>query len=383
MIIEQKQWTQAEEWQEVGPQNVQQKADLVLSFGSTTRVKDPLIYKQLLEWYPKAEIIIGSSAGEIIGTNVSDDTVVTTAISFKNTKIKTFKTEINSSEESYTVGLHLSKTIPIEDLVHIMVFTDGLKVNGDKFLVGLQESILKNISVTGGFTADGMNFKETVLGLNSPAKPGNIVVIGFYGNSLKVGYGSMGGWDSFGVERVITKSHDNVLYELDGKPALPLFKEYLGEKAKELPSSGLLFPLSLRIKTALGKEINIIRSFLKVDESAQSLTFFADVPQGTPARLMKANFDRLIEAAGQAATMSLIGLDNNKAEFAFLIPCIGRKAVLKERTEEELEEVQNIIGNQAIIAGLYSYGEFCPSNPQEKQCYMYNQTMTLTTFKEI
>jgi hypothetical protein len=383
MIIEQKQWKKVQGWKDIGSQNVGQKANLVLAFGSTAQVKNLETYKQLLSWYPKAEIVLGSSAGEILGANVSDDTVVVTAISFKDTVIKTFKAEINTFEESYDVGLQLSKKISTEGLVHVMIFTDGLKVNGSKFIAGLQESVLKNISITGGFAGDGMDFKETALGLNDSAKSGNIIAVGFYGNSLKVGYGSLGGWDSFGVERIITKSHDNILYEMDGKPALPLFKEYLGEKAKDLPASGLLFPLNIRIKTHSGKEVNIVRSFLKVDEETQSITFFADVPEGVPARLMKANFDRLIEASGGAATMSLVGLDNNKPELAILVPCIGRKAVLKERTEEELDEVKNIIGDQAVMAGFYGYGEFCPSDPNEKRCHIHNQTMTLTTFKEI
>jgi hypothetical protein len=170
---------------------------------------------------------------------------------------------------------------------------------------------------------------------------------------------------------------------MDKKPVLALFKEYLGEKARELPGSGLLFPLSFKIKTSSGKDANIVRSFKSTDDANQSLTFFADVPEGAPAQLMMANLDRLIDGASEAATLSRVGLGGNQAELAILVSCIGRREVLKTRTEEELEEVQNIIGNQAPVAGFYSYGELCPSTPDEKQCQMHNQTMTITTFKEI
>ena len=60
----------------------------------------------------------------------------------------------------------------------------------------------------------------------------SVVAAAFYGDRLKVGYGSLGGWDTFGPERLITRSKGNVLYELDGKSALELYKKYLGEHAK-------------------------------------------------------------------------------------------------------------------------------------------------------
>ena len=102
------------------------------------------------------------------------------------------------------------------------------------------------------------------------------------------------GWDPFGPERLITRSEGNVLYELDGKSALDLYKRYLGEHSQELPASGLRFPLSLRIP---GADTRLVRTILAVDEPHQSMRFAGDVPQGAYAQLMKANFDRLIDGA--------------------------------------------------------------------------------------
>jgi hypothetical protein len=193
----------------------------------------------------------------------------------------------------------------------------------------------------------------------------------------------MGGWDSFGVVRTITKSKGNVLYEFDGKPALALYKEYLGEMAKDLPASGLLFPLSLSIKNDKGEAVEIVRTLLAVDEDAQSLTFAGDIPEGGTVRFMKANFDRLVDGASGAANMSTEALAEEKVDLAILISCIGRKLVLKERIEDEVEAVSERLGAQAAITGFYSYGEICPTTPTERQCQLHNQTMTVTTFREI
>lgn len=380
--VQQKKWTSQNGWQDVGRTVPLENPSLVLVFGGSSIVSKDETYEQIRKMYPNATIILSSSAGEIIGTEVADDTIVLAAIAFQETKIICHKTSITNTSESKRVGKELGATLPQENLQHVMVFSDGLKVNGTELVLGLAESLPQQTAVTGGLVGDGVNFKHTFVGLNESAKEGQIVLVGFYGDKLQVGYGSVGGWDTFGLERIITKAKGNVLYELDGESALSLYQKYLGDKAKELPSSALLFPLALRIKLKDGNEVEIVRTVLAVDEKEQSMTFAGDMPEGIPAKLMKANFDHLVEGASNAAGMSLVSI-KDKPEFAILVSCIGRKLVLKERVEEELEAVRQIIGPQASMIGFYSYGEICPTAPTEKQCQLHNQTMTITTFKEI
>ena len=208
---------------------------------------------------------------------------------------------------------------------------------------------------------------------------GSIVALGLYGDRLRVGYGSLGGWDSFGPERLITRSRGNVLYELDGTSALQLYKTYLGEHAQGLPATALLFPLSLRTQENTEP---VVRTILSVDEDEQSMTFAGDLPQGGYARLMKANFDRLIDGATGAARTSAAAIGSaSPADLAILISCVGRKLVLKQRIEEEVESVREVLGEHPALAGFYSYGEISPFTPGAR-CELHNQTMTITTFSE-
>jgi hypothetical protein len=188
----------------------------------------------------------------------------------------------------------------------------------------------------------------------------------------------LGGWDSFGPERVVTRSKDNVLYELDGQSALELYKKYLGEHAQGLPATGLLYPLSLKMQDS---ESRVVRTILAVNEKDQSMTFAGDIPQGTNVRLMKANFDRLIDGAVGAAKNSQSQLTIAKPQLAILISCVGRKLILKQRIEEEVEGVQEVFGKDVVLTGFYSYGEISPFTPNAK-CELHNQTMTITTFSE-
>jgi len=353
----------------------------VLGFGGSDALRDPVLYEDLKKIYPASHILLCSTAGEIAGTNVYDGSLVATAVQFDQTKLEFVTEAISESSQSYDMGKKLAERLPKDGLVHTLLFSEGLKVNGSALVKGINEHLPVHVSTTGGLVGDGPNFKETLIGLDAMPTSGNVVLIGLYGEHVKVGYGSFGGWDPFGPERLVTKSKEHVLYELDGKNALALYKDYLGEKAKELPSSGLLFPLSVTLKTEKG-DIEVVRTLLAVSEQDQSMTFAGDVPEGSYAKLMKANFERLIDGAGGAANMSVEPLGQTKAELALLISCVGRKLVLGARIEEEVESVKAVLGDQATLCGFYSYGEICPTAATEKQCQLHNQTMTITTIRE-
>jgi hypothetical protein len=218
----------------------------------------------------------------------------------------------------------------------------------------------------------------TRVGHDAMPEQDRVVAIGLYGKHLRVGYGSLGGWEAFGPERFVTRSVNNVLYELDGQSALALYKRYLGEHAAGLPATGLLFPLAVRLK---GGRTSLVRTILGIDESAQSITFAGDIPQGSYARLMRANFDRLIDGAMVAARDCLRQADASEPELALLISCVGRKLLLGQRIEEEVEGVRRVLGASAVLAGFYSYGEICP-HLGEPRGELHNQTMTITTLAE-
>lgn len=258
------------------------------------------------------------------------------------------------------------------------MLSDGLNVNGSELVKGLSENLPAGTTLSGGLSGDGEIFGETMIVFDDVFCSKTIAAVGFYGDRLEVGCASLGGWDSFGPERLVTKSAGHVLYELDGVSALELYKRYLGDYAQWLPSSGLLFPLSVRNPE---DDSSVVRTILAVDEEGQSLTFAGDVPVGCYGRLMKANFDRLIDGAVGAARNSVVPVSEGGPDLAILISCVGRRMVLRQRTEEELEGVREVVGPASFLTGFYSYGEISPLTPDAK-CVLHNQTMTITSFKE-
>jgi hypothetical protein len=152
----------------------------------------------------------------------------------------------------------------------------------------------------------------------------------------------------------------------------------LGEHAAGLPASGLLFPLNLRTES---DDTPVVRTILAIDEETQSLTFAGDIPEGSYVRLNEANFDRLIKGAEGAAEKTMLDTKSSP-DLAILISCVGRKLVLKQMIEEEVESVKEVLGQNTTLCGFYSYGEISPFSKNAK-CELHNQTMTITTFKEI
>ena len=349
--------------------------DVIFAFGSKELLSDNNNCSLLTNEFPDAKILFGSTAGEIFDEYVYDDTISITGVEFEKTTIQTSEISILDIDNSFEAGKILIEKLPKEGLQHVFVLSDGQHVNGSELVKGMHSILSNETAITGGLCGDGANFTETLVGFSNP-KSGNISAIGFYGDGIHIGYGSMGGWDTFGPERVITKSESNVLYELDGKSALELYKEYLGDQAKDLPSSGLLFPLSIKVND---DDTPIVRTILNVSDEDQSMTFAGDLPVGATAQLMKANFDRLIDGASVAANRSSI--DSSDTDLAVLISCVGRKLVLGQRIDEEVDSVKNILGDKTTITGFYSYGEISPFTPNAK-CELHNQTMTITVFSE-
>ncbi|MFH0953730.1 MAG: FIST N-terminal domain-containing protein [Verrucomicrobiota bacterium] len=379
MKIEQTSWSDEKQaWTIAPPWPLAESAQLVLLFGSRSLLKNGARLGELRQAYRNAHFLGCSTAGEICGKEVRDQTLVATAVHLEHTVVVGAKINTRDVSDSFQAGQKLAQALEVKDLIHVFVLSDGLKVNGSELVKGLTKALPSHVSITGGLAGDGAAFGETLVLWDEDMQPGMIAAIGFYGNRIKIGYGTLAGWDPFGIERLITKSRGNVLYELDGKSALALYKKYLGEHAAGLPATGLLFPLELRSKEG---EPGLVRTILAVNEEDQSMTFAGDVPEGSYARFMKANFDRLIDGAAGAAKASQEKTGSQAPDLAVLISCVGRKMVLDQRVEEEVEGVAEVLGSATVLTGFYSYGEICPFAPTAR-CELHNQTMTITTFRE-
>ena len=338
MKISQHVWTDQLGWSPALPGESDPAAQLVLAFGSRRQVQRTDLLDAIRKACPDSIVAGCSPAGEIAGTRGHDEALGATAIHFARSTGDWIDVAVEGDGADAATAVAHALVRP--GLRHVLVLCDGLKVNGSAFAHTLRAALPDGVCATGGLAGDADRFAETLVCGSGGARSGRVVGVGLYGEALRVGYGSQGGWDSFGPARRVTRSLGNVLFELDGESALALYKTYLGDHASALPGSALLFPLLLEDPS--GGD-GLVRTVLAVDEAAGSMTFAGDVPQGAQARLMKANFDLLVDGACGSASASSRRLDGSRAELAILISCVGRKLVLRQRVEEEVEAVREVL----------------------------------------
>lgn len=351
----------------------------VLVFGGVEFFANSVSVAALMAAFPGASVIGCSTAGEICGKGVTDHACVVTAVRLDSTQLRVAETEITGMDESFAAGARIGSQLKGADLRAVMVYGPGVQINGTALVEGIASEIGAAIPITGGLAGDGGAFQKTWTLGASGAKERGIVAVGFVGNGLTFAHGSFGGWEPFGPARKVTRCDGNVLFELDGEPALEVYKRYLGDHAKGLPASGLLFPFAM-----LGEDhsaIGLIRTILGVDESAGSLTLAGAIDPEGYLKLMHASTDRLVDGAEAAAEGAKRMFESTGDSLAVLVSCVGRKLVMGDRIDEEVEAVAGVFGSKAVLTGFYSYGEISPFAPGVA-CQLHNQTMTITWLGE-
>ena len=352
---------------------------LVLAFGDAKIVADPAFGAALAAAFPGAVVAGCSTAGEISAAGVGEHGCVVTAVRFDACRASAVRTRLADMTDSRAAGARLAQALPKAGLAGVLIFGQGVRINGSALVAGLADGLPQGMPIAGGLAGDGGAFQRTWVLDGAGASDDAIVAVGLHGERLRFAHGSYGGWQPFGPARKVTRADGNVLYELDGEPALAVYKRYLGEHAKDLPASGLLFPFEM-----LGADhaaTGLIRTILGVDEKAGSLTLAGEIVEGGYLKLMHASTDALVGGAETAAESALAMAGAPGGGLALLVSCVGRKLAMGGRVEEEIEAVGAVLGRGALLAGFYSYGEISPHAP-ERACRLHNQTMTITWLRE-
>ncbi len=353
--------------------------NLVTVFASVDYFADEAFQTVLRRTFPSAVLIGCSTAGEISADGVTDSTCIVTAACLEKTRIKSAVTTLKGMDDSQAAGARIGEALAAPGLKAVLVFGPGVEINGSALVEGIAGKVGDTVPITGGLAGDGGAFTRTFTLGPDGVGDRTVVAIGLSGDALRFGHGSFGGWEPFGPARKVTKAVGNVLYELDGEPALEIYKRYLGDLAADLPASGLLFPFAM-----LGDDhsaVGLIRTILGIDETAGSLTLAGAIDPKGYLKLMHASTDSLVNGAEAAAEAAAAMMREEGMSLAILVSCVGRKLVMGGRVDDEVEAVADVLGNGTVLTGFYSYGEISPFTPGSV-CQLHNQTMTITCIGE-
>lgn len=389
MNLRQLSWRPEQGWTPAAPVVPDRPAHLILAFGTHEALNHPDGLAFLQRTHPGATVLACSTAGEICGPRLAGGSAVATIISFEHSQVRGAQVELSPSLDSYQAGGRLAQMLPTAvaalegrpaaPLRYVLVLADGMRTNGVALTAGLSAHLPAGVVLAGGLAGDGERFLETQVTAGGPPSSGVIAVAGIYSNRLKTAGSVASGWMPFGPERLVTRSSGRTLYELDGRPALDLYKQYLGDQAQGLPLNALKFPLGFRSDRG---ERTVLRAFLSVNEAEQSMTFAADITEGSYARLMRSNANRLVDSSRQAALEAQEAMGETRPQLVIVVSCISRRLILRQRTDEFVEELGNVFGPTTDLTGFFSYGEIGPINsgaPSE----FFNEVLVLSALAEL
>jgi len=371
------QWSSGTGWKPKPPGVLDSSAQLVLVFGDAAAAAAADGLESLGKLYPNAQLFGCSSAGEIQGMALSDGTLAATAIAFDHSRVVARGVTVSGAGGGFEGGVQAVSSLPQEGLRHVLILSPGNYLNGGDLVRGINSALPAGVTASGGFAGAGGQVHGSSVWCGGQPEGSTIAALGFYGARLKVGMGTGGGWRPFGPDRRITKSCNETIYEFDRRPALELYKQYLGEYAQGLPFSALRFPMGLRTCESDPWQVRVI---VGIDESNGGLAFDCNIAEGAHARFLVGNAEHLVAGATEAAQLSQQEL-GVPSQLSIVVSCFGRRIVLGQQTEEELVAVRDILGSGAVLTGFYSYGEIC-GMAAGRQTGLYNQTLTLTSFAE-
>jgi len=354
-------------------------ADLVLAFAAPRFFTDPNFAPWLGRAFPSARRLAVSTAGEISAQGVSRDSAVITAMRFDRTPLRVAHTDLGDMADSMAAGRRLAAQLPAAGLRAVFLLAQGVEVNGSELIAGMVSALGRDIPLTGGLAGDNGAFSRTWAMLDERVSDRLLLAVGFYGDALDFAHGSFGGWQSFGPARRATRAVGNVLYELDGEPALDIYRRYLGDYAAGLPATGLLFPFA--VLSDERQETGLIRTLLGIDEANGGLILAGDIPENAHLKLMHASTEALVDGAEAAAEAVRRMARGNGQGLGILVSCVGRKLMMGERVDEEVEAVGAVLGRDCVLTGFYSNGEISPFL-DTTECKLHNQTMTISYLGE-
>ena len=267
-----------------------------------------------------------------------------------------------------------------------IIFSDGLMDEGSNLIYGLQERLGRSFPLVGASASDNMRFLRTYLYFNQEVLTDSAVGI-LWGGKLNFGLGIKHGWKPLGKPRTITKSEGNIIYEIDHKPAVRIYEEYLArnltELQKEIRRISILYPIGMYLA---GEQEYLLRNILSIENNG-SLRLQGNVMEGSTMRLMIGTKESCLNATRQAldeakkilfapiVDITRGGIKNS----VFVFDSASRYMLLRRDAGQELEIIKEGFGKDTPIIGLYTYGEQAPLKAisYQGQAYFHNQTIAI------
>ncbi len=346
---------------------IDEKDDILVQVFTGVVDKDYIktLVKDILYIVPHANIIGSTTSGEILQHTTYEKSTLISFSVFDKTKIKRYYQPYKTKSSDVVEELYAKFETP-QDIKLMITFTDGIGLNGERFIKQFQKQENKFV-IAGGLAGDNAKFKKTFVFDNDGCYDNGAVCAVFYGEELYINTINSFGWKAIGKKLKVTKSKDNIVYTIDGISAINIYKKYLGDSvASKLPASGIEFPLIIN-----RDGMEIARAVVGIDKEQEALIFAGNVNEGDIVQFGYGDIDS-IKLLREITNKKLLA---KPIESIFIYSCMARKQLMAESIESELLPISEL----APTCGFFTYGELFT---QGSSYEFLNENMTILSISE-
>ena len=341
--------------------------DFVLMFASVGYPQQRLL--QVVREATGGAPLCGCSGEGIIAMDETDESNFSVAVMVFSSDELQFShgLKVGLKADPAKIGTVVGQAVQTQlrpDTTTLFLFADGLTFNFDPFLEGLESSLERPLPLFGGTSSDNWQLKQTYQYYNDQVVSDGVVWLLLSGQG-RLAWGVNHGCIPIGSQRQITRCEDNVIYEIDGKPALEVLKEYLTEDEIDNWHKTVI-NLSLGLKAPKDLQANydeyLIRFIPARNNELASISIQTDVSEGTEIWMTRRDCSKIEAGVHQMADAIATQLQGKTPKCVFQFDCAGRgKAIFRDQQKLSLlKQLQSKIGTNVPWIGFYTYGEIGP-----------------------
>ncbi len=263
----------------------------------------------------------------------------------------------------------------------LITFPDGMQGNTAEYIRGIQDILGAEFPIVGGVAAEHLAFQRTNEFYNREVLTGGAVAVAIRG-AVTLGTSARSGFQPVGGLRTITKVEgQHLILELDGQPALRIYKDFLGDTPANPQMVGIQFPLLLVFDVAgshmtSDDRVHVVRVVRSLDEEKGGLLLGGEVAVGMQVHLTRTVKDDLLRGAVEAVEEACKKVP--RPDVAFIFGCAGRKLLLGPHYQQEMAGAFARLGREVPKVGFYTYGEL---SPVHNVTIYHDETFTIALVK--
>jgi hypothetical protein len=355
------------------------KADFVLMFGSIGYDQQSLV-RAVRETTGGTPLTGCSAEGTINGDDADESnfSVVVTAISSEKLQW-TNGLAAGLEADPHAVGKQVAKDLMPHlsaDTIGLFVFPDGVKDFivptenlVDNFFGGLEENLPSDrfLPLWGGGAGNNFNnFASPTYQYCDDEVITDGVSYALLSGKAQAGWAISHACIPIGGERIVTRSKGNIIYEIDGKPAMEVFEEYLPEGTLTTDRDWARYAISLalcfRAPSYMKDEEYVVRGMPAVSMADGSITVQTEVSEGTSAWLSSRDKEKIATGFDRMAHQIKDQLGDKRPKLVFQFECGTRgKAMFREQEKLQiLKRFRQSLDSDAPWVGFYTVGEIGP-----------------------